>query len=290
MHDIGRWDDVRVFLACVRGESFSAAARALGVEQSTVSRRIKALERAMGGALFKRTPEGVLLTALATRVLEQAKAVESSMSALMVRSRQEQEMPEGVVRLALTESMSVHWLLPLLEMELERWPLALRLELVSGVVSSDLVRGEADIALRFVRPSKGNLVMRRVAQMGFAVMAHPDYMHAHRNVSWQAHRWVSLRLPFEGVPEQDWYARHIESPPWLSFNNYMGMMEAVRRAMGIGLMTRSVMKAFPELVEVQTPFEMPEPLDLWLVTHADLRHSPAVAHVWTLLERWVQML
>jgi DNA-binding transcriptional LysR family regulator len=286
IHTLRRWDDLRVFLACVREGSFSAAAQVLQVEQSTVSRRIKELERELGAALFRRTPEGVQRTEVAEKILEEAEAVESHITSLLARSRGQMQAPRGVVRLAITESMSLHWLLPLMGQWKASLPEGLSFELLTGVESLDLRRGEADIALRFFRPQRGNLVARRVAVMENQVLAHPDYWEKHKDRDWKEHRWLTLNLPFPNLPEQAWFEKHIGTSSWLRTNSYASLIEGVRHGLGLAVLTSNIRRAFPELMLVETPFPAPDSMELWMIAHKEIRRSPAVEYVWEMLEHW----
>lgn len=289
MHDLERWDDLRYFLACVEEGSFSAAARGLRVEQSTVSRRIASLEKQLGGALFKRTPEGVALTPLAERVLVEARAIEAHLAAIVSQARTQKSHPVGIVRVAITESMAVHLLLPKLLETTSTYP-GLRFELVTGVTSSDLIRGEAEIALRFVRPTRGDLVAKKMADIPFAVFASASYWEECKGRPWQEQRWLTVEFPFFEVLERIWFDTHVSCEPFLVAGSYLSVFEGVRLGLGLGLLPQSAKKIYPGLVEVEVPFPLPEAMELWLVTHQALRHTARISAVWSELEDMCQLL
>src|SRR5687767_12926638 len=112
--DLGfaRWDDVRIFLTAARAGSFTLAARALGTDQSTVSRRVAALESEIGAALFERTPRGPVATELGIRLREGAERVESEMHRLADTARGGEPRPQGRVRLATLGTIATHFLVP----------------------------------------------------------------------------------------------------------------------------------------------------------------------------------
>ena len=157
---------------------------------------------------------------------------------------------------------------------------------MTGAASLDLIRGEADIALRFLRPQRGNLVSKRVAVMENQVLAHPDYWEKHKDREWHQHRWLTLNLPFPNLPEQAWYNEHIGVSPWIRTNSYASLIEGVRHGLGLAILTSNIKKLFPELILVETPFSAPESMELWMVAHRELRRSPAVDYVWDMLEQW----
>ncbi|MCB9642445.1 MAG: LysR family transcriptional regulator [Myxococcales bacterium] len=283
MHNLERWDDLRFFLVCAEEGSFSKAAQRLQVEQSTVSRRIQSLERALGMNLFTRTPEGVRMTELAEHVFKEAKETEKHIAAIFAQARSEGEEPSGTVRIAVTEAMAQHLLLPSLPQLARRFP-KLRFSIITSELATDLVRGEADIALRFFRPSQGELVGRCVANLPLKVLTHPSYWKLHQDRSWEEQRWLTLDMFPMDIPESAWFQRYIRASSWLQTNSYASLMQAAQQGMGLALLISSAQRAYPELIEVETPFPLPPPFSLWLVTHAAQRHTPRIARVWEFLE------
>ena len=139
MHMIQRWDDIKVFNACLEHGSLSAAASALGIQQSTVSRRLAALERSLKAPLFTRTSEGVTPTALAEKLRGNAEAMAQHLLALERHAAGHEPSPSGCVRLALIEPVALYMILPRLERLSARHP-ELRVDLITSYASSDLTR------------------------------------------------------------------------------------------------------------------------------------------------------
>ena len=110
--DVERWDDVRIFLAAARTGSFTRAARSLGTDQSTVSRRLAALEAEIGAPLFERTPRGPVPTEIGARLREDAERVEAEVRRFAGTARERDAEPRGLVRVATTESIAIHFLVP----------------------------------------------------------------------------------------------------------------------------------------------------------------------------------
>src|SRR5262249_41615405 len=142
------WNDLRYFLAIARAGTLVGAGRELGVEHTTVSRRLAALETTLGTRLFVRGPEGLLLTGAGTDILPCAEAVAAQIEAIERRISGGDSRVEGVVRLAIPESMNQYTMQMLAALR-ERYP-ALRVEVLTDNRAFDLRRGEADVALRFM--------------------------------------------------------------------------------------------------------------------------------------------
>lgn len=278
---IERWDDVRVFLQAARSGSFSAAAKVEGIEQSTMSRRIAALEANVGQPLFLRHRTGLTLTDLGQRLLRRAEQTEAEMWGFADEADGQERAITGVVRLALTESMAIHVVVPfVLPLLRERFPLV-RLDLHTGYRNVDLGLREADLALRFARPSEPSLVIKRLAQMPTAVLASASYAEgrAYEDLDW-------IRLGMAGIqaPESDWFDSNISDVPVMTTNSYLTQVAMVRAGLGVGVLTRLLLRIDPKLVVVELDMPKPPPIDLWLVSHADRRRIPRIDAVWALLE------
>jgi DNA-binding transcriptional LysR family regulator len=271
-----RWDDVRYFLAASEQGSFSAAARALGVEQSTVSRRIAALEEELGGALFVRGRSGLVATERGAQILPLARDVQRSMLELVDASAQE---VEGVVRVATTEGVALHGLVPALPELLSRHP-GLRVRLVTGFGVSDLTRREADVALRFARPTHADLVYRQLATLPYGVFAAPRWS----GCAPEDLDWLDIDLGAIATPRPP---RDPSRPPALVTDSYVALVQAARHGLGAALLTRPLGAAFDDLVELDLPAPLPDPIPVFLVGHTANRHTPRVAAVWSFLEEWV---
>jgi DNA-binding transcriptional LysR family regulator len=168
------WDDLRFVLALQRAGSLGAAARLLKVEQSTVSRRLSSLEAAVGAALVARTPEGVVLNEAGSLVASVAAGVEAGVEGLVRRIGGEDLRPEGIVRLATTEAMATFLLAGLVPLRREH-P-RIQVQLVAGSAALDLLRREADLAVRLFREKRPELVTRKVGDIGWSLYASHAYV------------------------------------------------------------------------------------------------------------------
>jgi len=173
---VSEWSDYRFFLAIARTGSLSAAARALGVDQSTVGRRLAALEHAVGARLFDRTPEGYVATADGDSVRAEVEALERGFLAVERRLAGGDARLDGIVRVATTQTFASVFLIPKLAALRARHP-DLAIELVASNQPVDLARREADLAVRIgAAPKQPNLVVRRLGVARFAQYAAASYL------------------------------------------------------------------------------------------------------------------
>lgn len=170
------WDDVRVVMTLLRTRSLAAASRSLGLDRSTVSRRVAALEHALGTPLFLRTREGLRPAAAVERLRVHAERVEAQMRAFVDAARVREREVGGVVRLATTDALAP-FLVQRGLLDVCREHPGLVIELLAGNRSVDLARGEAELALRFSPAREAALRTRVLARIGIALFASPAYLH-----------------------------------------------------------------------------------------------------------------
>lgn len=168
------WDDLRFVLALRRAGSLGAAARLLKVEQSTASRRLTALELALGAQLVARTPEGLVLKDAGQLVADLAQSIDAGIEELLRRIGGEDQRPEGLVRLSTSESFSPFLMGGLVPLRQE-YP-KIQVQLVVSSAALDLVRRDADVALRLFRDTNPALVTRKVGVLGWSVYASQAYL------------------------------------------------------------------------------------------------------------------
>jgi len=281
-HASVHWDDLRVFVAVADVQSFSAAARSLGVEPSTIGRRIKRLEDVLGLTLFERHADGLRPTAASKPLLQHAQDAARSIDSLVATAR-EQPSAGGRVRVACTAAMADLVLVPNMQSFLSEHP-ALRLDLETGIEFVDVSRGQADVALRSRRPREHGLVSRRLATMHFAPFATKAYAAAHGDdppASWD---WLLVRAD---VVETAWFENHLGVEPRLTMHSFKAQLDAVRQGLGVGLIATKAAAMFDDLVELALPgFPEPAPFELWLVTQQERRQQP---HVRAVID-WLVML
>ena len=169
------WDLYRTFLAVVRGGSFSAAARQLGLTQPTVGRQVDAIEATMGTALFKRTRRGLVATPAALAILPHAEAMAAAAAKLLRTSSAEAKDERGVVRITASQLVGSEVLPSILADFCFRFP-RIDLEVTVSDQNEDLLGRAADVAVRMVRPTQAALLARRVGSVEVGLFAHRRYV------------------------------------------------------------------------------------------------------------------
>ena len=282
-----RWDDLRVLLAIHRHGSVAAAGRSIGIDASTASRRLKALEEDLGARLFDRTPDGLLPTDLASRLLPHAEQAEAAALAVGAESAGEDVAAVGHVRLACADAFGVYALGPQLPAFLDAHP-GLQLSILVSTDLVDLTRREADVAVRFVRPTQGDLVARRVASTGvYTGFVTAEYAAARGGrVHADEVDWIGWSDTRAHLPEAQLYQQAVGRPARITSDNLVMQMEAMRAGAGAVLLPAALRAIAPELVEVEGLRAPPLEMGTWIVTHRALKDVPRIR----LVMDWVAAL
>lgn len=269
------WDDLRYALALVDAGSLARAAKSLGVDHTTVGRRVDALEATLGVRLFTRTPTGYVPTADADRLLGPMRAVEDAVHAVERRATAEREVLAGKVRVTSPETFGVAYLAPCLA-ELGRAHPELTIELVPGGEVLDLGKRQAEVAVRFFRTAHKDLVVRRAGVVGYGLYASPGYLTANpikRRDALRGHRFLSV--PERDAVESRWL-RALDADAVVAFSSTVSiaLQAAAREGAGIAILPRYLGDRDVGLRHVPMHDEPSEPL--WLTVHRDLQRTPRV--------------
>ncbi|RYG89238.1 MAG: LysR family transcriptional regulator [Alphaproteobacteria bacterium] len=264
------WDDVRIFLAVVRGKSFGEAARALGVSHPTVGRRIKALEDEAEQALFRRTTDGLVLTDAGDTVLALAESMENSALAMERRLAGNHDRLEGLLRISAAEWFAGHVLAPVLG-ELTRRHPAVVPEVIASYRLLDLSRREADVAFRIVPFSEPDIVQRRLMRMSYGVYGSAATACAMRDDPASV-GLILMNTAQSHFPDVAWLLDRFP----LSRRVFTSTSRAVQaqvclQGMGIAVLPRPLGDALAGLQRIETP-DQPPGRDIWVGYHHDLRH------------------
>lgn len=274
------WDDVRFLLAVLRHGSFTAAARALATEQSTVSRRIGALEEALGVTLFERGRRAPRPTEVAERLRPAAERIEAEMGRLLDAADEPGPDPvRGRVRIATTDELAAQVLVPRVVPALLAAHPGLALELHTSYGAVDLLAHQADVAVRFFPTTRGDLIGRRIARLPTAILCARARAAAWRRRRLDALPWIAVELPGLATPEAAWLARHAPHPPVLLCTSYPVQTAAIRAGLGVGVGPRVQAQLDRTLAILPGP-DLPE-IDVYLVTRRAIRHLPRIAVVMT---------
>lgn len=281
------WDHVRVFLAIARAGQLAGAGARLGLDVSTVSRRLDRLERELGVHLFDRTKDGTAITAAAEAILPAAEEMERALARFTTAANAIETTAEGVVRLTCIPGVADAFVAPLLARFHERFPRVV-VHLDASVGYADLTRREADLALRALRPQAGDLVAVKVVTTRSVPMTSPEYARAlGRLARWDDARWLAWGEDLAHLPSARWMAKHTPAP--VLRTSHFGSLIAAAAA-GLGLMLASEPFAAVRRLE---PVRLAPALEadlgalpteeLWLVGHRALRGVPRVAALWDFL-------
>jgi DNA-binding transcriptional LysR family regulator len=273
------WGDLHIFLTVAAEGSTLAAARVLGVNQTTVARRIASLEAALGVRLFDRRQGGYRLSEAGQALLPQAERVREEAETLMRQAARHQRILAGVIRVTTTEGIANAVLTPWLGDFAEIYP-DIRVELIPDERALDLARGEADIAIRATRaPSGAGIVGRRIADAPWAVYCSRAYA-ARRGIpadtaALAGHLLIGAEGALAAIDPFAWLARTVPGATIRSaYGSIMAMVYAIRAGNGVGALPCAMAAAEPELVEC---FPMPDfGYRLYLLTREDLKDVPRI--------------
>jgi DNA-binding transcriptional LysR family regulator len=288
------WDDARIFLAIARAGTLSGAAEALEMGIATVSRRLDRLEQSLSVPLFSRHQNGYRLTDDGEAMLERAEALEHAGLAFGETAKRQGSVA-GLVRLATSDNLATHFILPSLPKLLEKHP-DLRIEVLSGIQSLNLHRRDADLAIRMVKPDAGNLTLKRIGTVGFGVYGSETYLDEWGgqafSVSLNNAQFVGWSESNQHLPAAKWLNRTLRGRPCrVEANTLVGQVAAVTAGLGLGVLPHFMARQ-GGLKCVQHDIDADQ--TLWLVMHSDLagsRRVRAVAdHLITLFEQAKQQL
>lgn len=280
------WNQLKAFLETAETGSLSAAARKLGLTQPTLSRQVAAIEQRMGVTLFERVGKSMALTPTGLDLLEHARAMGAAAEALVLAATGRSQAVGGVVSVSATDVVAAILLPPLVRQLREQEP-GIAIEVISSNALSDLLRREADIAIRHVKPEQPELIARLIREAAANFYASEDWVKAHghpRSAEEATH------LPFVGSDRAGQFLGYLRQHGLpLSEANFSCYAEhsvanwaLVRQGMGIGAMMDEIARDTPGIVRVLDDVP-PVHFPIWLVTHRELRTSQRIRVVFEAL-------
>lgn len=284
-------DELRLFLAVMREGNMLAAARRVGVDHSTVARRLTNMEATLGARLFDRSPRGVTPTPAAFALVSHAERIESELLAAMSSVAGRDREVEGMVRLATPEAIASHLIAPNVAALRARHP-RLTLELASESKVASLSRREAEIAVMLKPPPRGRFVTRKLADYRLGLYASKAYLEREGAPATRAdlsrHVFVSYIEELAGFAEMIALDQLLPGASIVfRASSSAAQHAAVAAGMGLGVLHRfaaaedeRLVQLFPESTPESMPGSMPGSMEVWrsywLVMHADLQRLPRV--------------
>lgn len=269
------WDDLRTFLAIARHGTLSSAARALGVTQPTMGRRLAAMETRTGARLLQRLPGGFTLTPLGESVLGNAERIEVEVLSAERTITGKDVALEGAVRLTTVDTLAARIVVPALA-RLQRAHPGIAVELVPDTRSLSLSKREADIALRMARFEGHDVVSRKVGSLALGLYASPDWLKADKDTET---RLVTVLDDQAHLPEAKWLIEHYPNADVaLRSNSREVQIWAAKSGLGVAAIACYRADGEPGLVRLRP--EVPNlTRDIWLGVHSDMRHMPRIRAV-----------
>jgi DNA-binding transcriptional LysR family regulator len=282
------WALVRSFLAVFDAGSVSAAAKRSGARQPTLSRHVAELETQLGAPLFERTGRGVVPTGAALAIVDAARRMEDAALALGRGLASARSLTRGVVRVT-TSQVAATWLMPEVLARLQREHPEIEIELVASNELTNLLRREADIAVRMVRPVQQSLIARKLGEIEIVAAAHKSYLAkapplrgpedlaAHRLIGFDRDDSIIRGAARMGlVLSRGDFA--------LRTDDQVAYGRLVAEGAGIGFVARYNLRHWPGVVAV-LPMLAVGALPCWLAVHREIRSNPRVRAVYDFLAR-----
>ena len=271
------WELYRSFLGVLKEGSLSGAARALDIAQPTVGRHIAALEKSLGLALFTRSQTGLMPTEAAQSLRGFAESMQSTAASLERAAASQGAGVRGTVRVTCSDVIGVEVLPPIVTALRDQYP-DLTVELVLTNRVQDLLRREADIAVRMARPRQELLVARRVGEIKVGLHAHRRYLDRHGTPSSIADLATHSLIGFDEATE---FIRNASKalPGWrreafaLRTDSDLAQLALIRSGSGIGICQVAIARRDDAIVRV-LPKQISLSLETWITMHEDLRNSP----------------
>lgn len=280
------WNHLKAFLETAETGSLSAAARKLGLTQPTLSRQVAALEQQMGVTLFERVGKAMALTTTGMDLLEHARAMDAAAKTLGLAASGRAEAPGGVVSVSASYAVAAHLLPPIVRQLREAEP-AIVIEVISSNGFSDLLRREADIAIRHVPPEQPELIGRKLRDTQACFYAAHDWVarHGHPRTAEEA-----ARHAFVGSDREGSFLGHLQHHGLplteANFSCYaehsVSYWALVQQGLGIGAMMDEIARDTPGIVRVLDEVP-PVRFPIWLVSHRELRTARRIRVVFEAL-------
>jgi DNA-binding transcriptional LysR family regulator len=281
------WDDYRFVRAVAETRSLVGAAEILGVNHSTVFRRINALEEGLGARLFERGRTGYALTAAGEEMVSLASRMGEEIVSFERRIAGRDIKPSGELRVTTNDTLMAHLMMPVFAGFLDACP-DIRVEIVVSNASLNLSKRDADVAIRATSSPPETLVGRRVSKLGWAVYGRAGLAGADLEALF-AERWIGLGDNLAHIEPSRWMETNV--PPErvvMRINTILGVAEAIQAGVGVSVLPCFIGERTAGLARLTDPVTDIS-ASLWLLTHPDLKQSARVRafmdYAWEALSR-----
>jgi DNA-binding transcriptional LysR family regulator len=286
MNSLFDWSLVRSFLAVLEKGSLLAASRDLQLSQPTIGRHVAELESQLGLVLFDRNGRGLLPTEAAYHLAESARIMQSGADQLARNVMGADLGASGTVRITASQPVSCYVLPPLLAQMRLSLP-DVQVELVASNEVSNLLRREADIAVRMVQPQQASIIARRVGKVTLRACAHQDYLRR-RGVPRQPSDLLAHDLiggdrnddTLKGFAAQGLVVGREQFA--FRADDLIVVWQAVRAGLGVGFVSEHLIRSDPAVIPV-LPILKIQPLPVWLAVHKEIRTSKRIRAVYDFL-------
>ena len=279
------WNQTRAFLATVEEGSLSAAARALGLTQPTLSRQVACLEEELGVILFERNRRNMTLTQSGLELVEYAREMGESAMRISLAAAGQSQAIEGDVSITAPDLFSTYSLPKIVEKIRTKAP-GINIEIISSNAVHDLTKREADIAIRHERPEQPELIVKLAGNTTAHFYASKDYL---AQLEQPITMDVINKAEFIGHDSVEWFLPIMNSfGLQLTAENFKVMtssgvtlLELVKQGLGVSLIYRHVADLYPDLQQVLPECSIPVPI--WLITHKELKTNLRIRMVYDIL-------
>ncbi|MEO1322733.1 MAG: LysR family transcriptional regulator [Pseudomonadota bacterium] len=280
------WNQVRAFLATAEEGSLSAAARALGQTQPTLSRQVAALEEELGVTLFERAGRAMALTTAGTELLEHVKVMAEAANRISLSASGQSQVIEGRVAITATENVASQQL-PRIVQKIHAAAPNIQIDILPSNHVQDLTRREADISIRHARPEQPDLIAKLLFETKAHIYASKQYLEQIGPVSGLQDLEQAVFLGLDRNAEMIEMLAEFGlklSPDQFKFNSPSGrvLSELVRLGLGASILTEDVEAYSDDIVPV-CPEQLSIPIPVWLVTHRELHTSKRIRVVYDIL-------
>lgn len=270
------WDDLRFVAVLAESGTVAEAARRLNVNRTTVQRRITAFEDQLNYRLFSRDGWGLEPLPEAAPILEAARQIGESLSAIERKTTGATQLVSGDLSFTTTDSIFLSSIGEIIGRFHQLHP-AIRLNISVTTSQLSFDQREAEVAVRPSLAPPEHLVGRRICDLTFRAYASPDYIAAQGFRKPEDHAWIGMVDRFRGTPTEIWLAEHIPSAKVLMrADSYVAIAEAARTGLGIALLPAAFGDRHPDLRRMDDLLKQPIATGLWVLTHPDFRQSPRV--------------